>query len=246
MSETIATLAKIYLYPVKSMACVQMRKAYVGLDGIWGDRQYAFVLANQSATKSFPWMTARQDSRMLAYQPSFEDLPLSTDSDPAVSIRTPEGRVASVSDENLLEELQSKFGRKLFLLRSERGIFDCQHVSAFNLATVDALANEVGCNIDHRQFRANLYFHPACKEPFIEERWTDCLWAVGPEVLLSVAQHDRRCMMVNLDPKTGWSNPTVLSVIARLHKNRAGLYLNVVRAGTIREGDTVRRVEIST
>lgn len=226
------------------MAYVQTRKAYVGLDGIWGDRHYAFVLANESAKKSFPWMTARQDPRILGYRPSFEELPLSNDSDPAVSIRTPEGRVVSVSDENLLEELQAKFGRKLFLLHSERGIFDCQHVSAFNLATVDALANEASCNIDHRQFRANLYFDPASRGAFVEEQWTDCLWAVGPEVLLSVAQHDRRCMMVNLDAETGCCNPAVLSVIARLHKNRAGLYLNVVRAGTIREGDTIRRVQI--
>jgi len=246
VSETIATLAKIYVYPVKSMACVQLRTAFVGLDGIWGDRQYAFVLANDSAKKSFPWMTARQDARMLEYQPSFEQPPLSNHTDPAVSIRTPEGKVTSVSDENLLEELQSKFGRDLFLLRSERGIFDCQHVSAFSLATVDALANEAACNIDHRQFRANLYFNPVGAEAFAEEHWTDCLWAVGAEVVLSVAQHDRRCMMVNLSPETGCNHPTVLGIIARLHKNRAGLYLNVVRAGTICEGDTIRLVAIGT
>jgi MOSC domain-containing protein len=228
------------------MAGVQLREAFVTLDGIRGDRQYAFVLTNDSAKKSFPWMTARQDTRMLAYQPSFEEPPLFNDRDPAVSIHTPEGRVASISDENLLEQLQSKFGRKLFLLCSERGIFDCQHVSAFSLATVNALTNEAGWDIDHRQFRANLYFDPVGGEAFAEEQWTDCLWAVGAEVLLSVAQLDRRCMMVNLSPETGSRNPAVLSVIARLHNNRAGLYLNVVRPGTIREGDTIRRLAIST
>lgn len=228
------------------MAGVQAQEAYVGLNGIWGDRQYAFVLANDAGTKSFPWMTARQDPRMLGYQPQFDHLPVSNEDDPVLHIRTPEGRVIAISDAGLLEQVQEKFGRQLFLLRSERGLFDCQHVSAFSLRTVSALAEEASSEIDHRQFRANLYINPTCGEAFVEERWAESLWAVGSEVLLSVAQRDSRCMMVNLSPETGAMNPRILAAIARLHGNQAGLYLNVVRAGKIREGDRIRRIPIST
>ena len=59
MTETIATVAELFIYPIKSMAGVSVTEAHVGLDGILGDRQYSFVRAAQAAHNSFPWMTVR-------------------------------------------------------------------------------------------------------------------------------------------------------------------------------------------
>ena len=82
-------------------------------------------------------------------------------------MRTPEGAERGIGDVALLEELAGGMGHPLFLLKSARGIFDCQHISLFSLASVRALAMEAGCPIDPRQFRANrirAYFGPSLKD----------------------------------------------------------------------------------
>src|SRR6266852_8666955 len=94
MSDTIATVAELFIYPIKSMAGVPVQDAYVGLDGILGDRQYSFVRADQAAGNSFPWMTARQSARMLLYKPRFAEPPAPDRPEPPVTVHTPAGDVA--------------------------------------------------------------------------------------------------------------------------------------------------------
>ncbi len=217
-----------------------MKEAHVGLDGLLGDRQYAFVRADQAARNSFPWMTARESSRMLLYKPSFAQLPTPEQPEPPVRVRTPAGTECGPSDSSLQEELVGELGQPLFLLRSARGMFDCQHLSLFSLASLRALAAEAGCPIDPRQFRANLYIEPASSQPFEEETWAGRLLEIGDQVLTGVTQRDTRCMMVNLDPESGKQDPRVLRAVAQKHQGQAGVYANVVRPGVIRIGDSIR------
>ena len=133
-------------------------------------------------------------------------------------------------------------GHTVFLLKSNRGMFDCQHVSMFSLPTVGELASEAGCPIDRRQFRANLYVQPISGRPFEEDAWVGCLLQIGDETLIGVTQRDTRCMMVNLDPESGKQDPRVLKTIAQGHQRQVGIYANVVRRGAIRAGDPVRLI----
>ncbi len=242
MSSTIATVAELYLYPVKSMAGVPVQESHVGLDGILGDRQYSFVRGDQAARNSFPWMTARESARMLLYKPQFTQPPTPDQPEPPVQVRTPEGARREANDSVLCEELAGKMEHPLFLLKSARGIFDCQHISLFSLASVRGLAMEAGCPIDRRQFRANVYLEPSVGGAFQEEAWTNRLMQIGDEALLGVTQRDTRCMMVNLDPESVVQNPRVLKTIAQGHQGQAGIYANVVRPGRIRVGDPIRLV----
>ena len=242
MSDTIATIAQLYIYPIKSMAGVAVAEAHVGLDGILGDRQYSFVRADQAGTNSFPWMTARQSARMLLHQPQFTQAPTPEQPEPPVQVRTPAGQMREPSDATLREELAGEAGEPLYLLKSGRGIFDCQHVSLFSLASVRALAGESGASIDHRQFRANVYMTPVSNRPFEEETWAGHLLRIGDQVLTGVTQRDTRCMMVNLDPESGSQDPRVLRTITQGHERQAGIYANVVRPGVIRVGDPIRLV----
>lgn len=236
----LGTVKELFIYPVKSMAGVSVAEAHVGLDGIIGDRQYAFVQAEQAARSNFPWMTGRQSSQMLRYRAGFASAPTPENREPAVTVRSPDGQVRAPSDPELVNELAA-LGYPLFALRSTRGMFDCQHVSLFSLATVRGLAAESGSSINRLQFRANVYFEPESTHPFEEEGWTSCLVRIG-EALLGVVQRDTRCMMVNLNPESGKQDPRVLRTIAQKHQRQAGLYANVVRPGAIRVGDRVERV----
>lgn len=242
MQETIATIGKLYLYPVKSMAGISVEEAHVGLDGILGDRQYSFVRAEQASKNSFPWMTARECTRMLLYRPRLRRLPTPQDPEPPVEVRTPAGVVHEAGDAALREEMARELGQPVFLLKSARGIFDCQHLSLFSLASVNQLAAEADGAIDHRQFRANVYMEPASGQAFEEETWTDRVLGIGDEVLTGVTQRDARCMMINLNPESGEQNPKVLKAVAQKHQGQAGLYVNVIRPGVIRVGDPIRLV----
>lgn len=242
MSNEIATVTELFLYPIKSMAGIAVEEAHVGLDGLLGDRTYSFVRADQAARNSFPWMTARESARMLLYKPEFAQAPTPDQAEPAVKVRTPEGQMRDAGDPAFCEELADKMGHPLFLLKSARGIFDCQHVSLFSLATVKALAAEAGCAIDRRQFRANLYIEPASGKAFEEETWTKALLQVGGEAIIGVTQRDSRCMMVNLDPESVEQNPRVLKTVAQGHQGQVGIYANVVRPGVIRVGNFIRLV----
>jgi hypothetical protein len=242
MSAPIATVAQLCLYPVKSMAGVSIEQAHVGLDGFLGDRQYAFVQAGRAMRDTFPWMTGRQSARMLQYKPAFTRLPTPDDPEPPVEVRAPDGHVYEPADPKLCEEIAGLHGQPVFLLKSGRGIFDCQSISLFSMASVRALATEAGCAIDPRQFRANVYMEPADGRPFEEEQWTGRILRLGADVLAGVAQRDTRCMMVNLNPESGVQDARVLRAIAQGHQGQAGLYLNVLRPGVIRRGDAIQLV----
>jgi uncharacterized protein len=179
---------------------------------------------------------------MLAYQPAFERLPTVEQPEPPFQVKAPDGRLAEIGDPALRAEVAG--GRAIDLLKSNRGMFDCHHLSLFSLASVRALAEEAESAIDHRQFRANLYAEPRSGRAFDEERWTDSLLQIGERVLASVVQRDARCMMINVNPETGAQNPKVLKTVAQRHGGDAGLYLTVVRPGVMRVGDAIRRIPL--
>src|SRR5437879_13738035 len=120
MSTAIASVAELFIYPVKSMAGIGVREAHVGLDGILGDRQYAFVRADQAARNSFPWMTARESARMLLHKPQFASAPTPENAEPPVKVQTPEGDMHDANDPTLCEEVANKSGRSLLLLQRQR------------------------------------------------------------------------------------------------------------------------------
>jgi uncharacterized protein len=224
------------------MAGLSMQEAYVGLNGILGDRRYSFVRAEQASRNSFPWMTVRECTDMLLYKPEFAHPPSPDQQEPPVRVRTPEGGVLDVSDPVLCEQLGRKLGHAVFLLKSATGIFDSQPLSVFSLASLRGLAEEAGSAIDPRQVRANLYLEPVSGQAFEEETWAGCILQIGDEALVGVTKRDTRCMIVNVDPDTAKQNPQVLKAIARSHNGQAGLYASVIRRGLIRVTDPVRLV----
>lgn len=236
---TIANVARLYIYPVKSMAGVPVEEAHVGVNGLLGDRRYAFVRADRAATSSFPWMTARQAKGMLLYRPRFEQAPTPEQAVPAVQVRTPEGTERAVNDPVLREELQTKFQEQLFLLNNGNGIFDCQHMSVFSLATMRALGEELGSEIDPRQFRANVYVEPASGQAFEEEKWVGQVLRIGDHVMVAITMRDPRCMIINLNPDTLEQDARVLRTVAQNNAGQIGVYGNIVRGGVVRVGDRI-------
>ncbi len=235
----LGSVARLFRYPVKSMCGEELTQTPIGLQGLPGDRRYAFVQAESHS--AFPWLTARQVAEMLRYRPRFEGGFDGEGREPALFVELPDGRRLRVDDANLQQELEQKLGKPLFLLRDHRGSYDVGQVSLFSLDTAAAIAARAGREIDPRRFRANLYLQPDVGA-IPEAEWPGSVLAIGPELRLAVTEADERCMMINFDPDTAASDPAVLKAVAAGFGNRAGVYASVLRPGRVSLGDPIEIV----
>jgi uncharacterized protein YcbX len=173
----VGHVESLWRYPVKSMQGEQLREAFLGFAGVYGDRVYAFRSA--AAPKGFPYQTGREQEQMILYRPTFRypermvrppnlreaeamppgATPVYPDPDDfALDVQTPSGEVLAIEDLRLLGMVGDAGSQgSLTLHRSDRAMTDCRPVSLFSVQTAQRLGEEVGRQVDKRRFRANLY-----------------------------------------------------------------------------------------
>jgi uncharacterized protein YcbX len=122
--------------------------------------------------------------------------------------------------------------------------FDCAVVHLLTTATLDRLGELYPRGrFDVRRFRPNIVVQPASGErSFIENAWVDHTLAIGDEVRLGVTGPCGRCVMTTLPQGDLPRDPDILRTAAQHNHVHVGVYAAVVRGGTIRRGDSVRRV----
>src|SRR6266851_4329151 len=69
--KPVGQVESVWRYPVKSMRGEELREAFAGFGGVYGDRLFAF--RSSAAPKGFPYLTAREQQQMLLYQPAYRD-----------------------------------------------------------------------------------------------------------------------------------------------------------------------------
>jgi uncharacterized protein len=258
----IGKVDSLWRYPVKSMRGEELDEAFAGFSGVYGDRLFAFRSA--ASPKGFPYLTAREQRRLLQYRPRFrypdkaarptnlteaESIganPLSADlSELMVDVETPGGDALAIDDPALIDMLRADIDQKhrLTLMRSERAMTDCRPVSIFSLQSARQLAEETGTPMDKRRFRANVYVDLASPGGFAENEFVGRSLRIGPKAVVSVLERDPRCMMITLDPDTGEKEPAILKKVAQAHDGMAGVYGAVLVEGTLHKGDPVEVLE---
>lgn len=225
-------------YPVKSMAGVATKSAFLGWHGLQGDRRFAFRRLNDNS--GFPWLSASRLPELLLYQP----LGLDENADEPVPthVRTPEGLQLALGSEELQNNVAEKFGSPVELMKLKHGVFDEASVSVINLATISAIGREVGEDLDTRRFRANIVIESDSTGPFLEDDWVGCRLVFGSKEdgpIVSVTMPDLRCVMINLDPDTAKQDPRIMKAAVHLNSNNAGAYGTVARTGAISVGQPV-------
>jgi uncharacterized protein YcbX len=229
--EPVGTIASIARYPVKSMAGETLQEAPVTLQGILGDRWYAYVQAGDESL--FPWLTGRQYASLLTYTARLEP-----GQPPKVLVRTPAGQEFTPTDPALLSELAANAGRAVHPLPNYRGSFDVAPITLIGLPTLTAIGEASGTAIEPRRLRMN--FHVDWDRPaFAEDAWVGRTLRIGEHVRVAVNERDKRCVMTTLDPEGGQSAPGVLRAIAQLNEAFAGVYAAVLTAGMVKVGDPV-------
>ncbi len=226
--DRVATVAKLWRYPVKSMAGQALEEVEIGFQGPVGDRRWAFLFVDDLSR--FPWATGRRASEMVLWRATFDD-PSDPDRSP-VTVHTPDGQVRALDDPALAAELAERTGQPVRLVRSGRGIPDAFPVSVLGTGS----ARFVG---DHRRLRPNVLIDA---EPWAEEGWIGRTLQLGdrddaPRVHL--AERDERCAMITIDPDTAKRDPGVQRRVVQERENCLGVYGSVTRTGLVRVGDPV-------
>src|SRR6266404_1048967 len=67
--STIGKVDSLWRYPVKSMRGQELDETFVGFSGVYGDRLFAFK--STASPKGFPYLTGREQQKMLRYRPLF-------------------------------------------------------------------------------------------------------------------------------------------------------------------------------
>lgn len=220
------------------MAGVSIDSAFIGWNGLQGDRRFAFRRLDDKS--GFPWLSASRLPELLLYQPAGLDEnarePLPT------HVRTPEGLMLEIGSAELQNIITEKFGSPVELMKLNNGIFDDASVSVINLATIAGIGREVGKELDTRRFRPNIVIASESTEPFNEDGWIGGRLVFGNHEdgpIVSLTVRDLRCVMINFDPDTAESDPGVMKGAVRLNDNNAGAYGTVTRTGQISVGQPV-------
>jgi len=240
--ELVGKLSRLRRYPVKGMAGEDLEAAHVTHAGLLGDRVYAFIDAQGPA--NFPWMTARKGRDMILFRPRFLNaLPVESSeilsANYAVEVTTPEGETLRAGDPSLRQLLEKRYQKTLEFRHSERSMMDLAPISVFGLATLQALSEETGIELNPLRFRANFYVEWATGEPFFEDSLVGRELRIGEAVAIRIVKKDGRCVMINLDPDTAVASPQVLETVALRHEGCLGVYAAVLREGVVRTNDAV-------
>jgi uncharacterized protein len=251
--SNIGKVDSLWRYPVKSMHGEQLDQAFVGFSGIYGDRIFAF--RSSTSPKGFPYLTAREQRKLLRYRPRFRypdkaarpiNLAVSADTpDLMVDVEAPTGETLAIDDPALTRILGDGVhgAPDLTLVRSDRAMTDCRPVSLLSVQSARQLGDEIGTSVDPRRFRANIYVDLKAAGGFAEEEFVGRSLRIGSKVVISILERDPRCAMITLDPDTGESKPEFLRQVAKAHQGMAGVYGAVLVEGTLRKGDAVELLD---
>src|SRR6266567_1956871 len=127
--SVIGKVDSLWRYPVKSMRGEELDEVFAGFSGIYGDRLFAF--RSSASPKGFPYLTAREQRRLLQYRPRFrypdkaarpinlteaESMganPLSAGfAELIVDVETPNGKTLAIDDPALIDALRAGIDEK--------------------------------------------------------------------------------------------------------------------------------------
>lgn len=248
-------IEKMYMSPVKSMALVEVTRAYLDKPGIAGDRAFYVVGENGEL------VTQRQVGKLVQLQPAYDvasgelriafpdgttlaGVPAMGEavSTPFFGERAVAGHVVA-GDWN--EALSEFAGRPVRLVKADvaGSSFDGFPLSMCSTASLEALAKAAEQDaVDGRRFRQNIYISGSNAHE--EDTWVGREVRVG-EALVRVKQPDERCAVTAHDPETGEIDMNTLKIIGSYRTDQPGeinfgVYCTVAEAGEASLGDEVK------
>ncbi|WP_377891124.1 MOSC domain-containing protein [Alkalihalobacillus sp. R86527] len=237
----VGMISEITRHPVKSMRGQRVNETKVMNYGLYGDRSHALLDENES------FLTITQFPDMVTYTAVFSG-PDSLESFPEPIVTTMSGGTSNWSDEEWLEEIEERSGKKLKRISYHPEHVPVGAIEEANLllvtdASLNALAEAWGREVDDRRFRPNLQIALTNQEAFVEQEWIGKTLQIGENVKVDVTGPCERCMIITVDPESGSRQPDLLKRVVKHHRNQFGIYLRVVETGIIKVGDDIHLID---
>ena len=236
----VGHMKEIVRHPVKSFRGESVQKTKLLEYGVYGDRSHALL----DETRPGKFLTITQFPKMAQYKARFVGTE-SMEGYPEVEITTPDGKVGTWGDEDLLREIENESKRKISLIEYlpshvPVGAIELEPIQLVTDASLYELQRIWGKgHLDFRRFRPNFLISLKDKTPFIEETWFGKRLKIGRHVEIELQRHCERCMIITVDPDDAKRDPSLLKVVAKSRNNHFGVYASVIRTGDIGVGDEV-------
>lgn len=271
MSATDGSIVSLWRYPVKSMQGEEINASFVTERGLFGDRAYALLDAEDGKT-----VTAKNPKKwpsMFRFRAAFaEPAPAIPQAVPPVRITFPDGDILDSRQPDLDQALSRTLGRAVVFASQpptqphldeywpdeadvpglphsddvtdentlENTFFDLAILHLMTTATINTLrAAYPAGRFEARRFRPNIVVD-AGPEGFVENDWIGKTLAIGDEVRLNITGPCPRCVMTTLPQADLPRDPGILRAAVQHNGAHVGVYAEVLRGGTIRQGDAIR------
>lgn len=238
----VGRVIELWRYPVKSMLGEHLDRAWLGAEGIEGDR--AFALRDVGSGRV---LSAKKVSRLLTAR--------SRTSGREVHIELPTGETLDAADTASAKAVGDWLGRRVEIARVEGGterpvieddegtfrgraggFFDSSAVHLMSTSTLERLGElHPDGRFDPRRFRPNIVLETP--EPgFIEEEWVGSTLKLGG-ALIEVTKPCSRCVMTTHAQEDLPVDRDVLRTVREHNDEHAGIYGIVREEGSISVGD---------
>ena len=248
-------LEKILRYPIKSLSVEALDHTDLTPNqGLPFDRKWALARPDGEAANNTDWhpksnfLVLARDHDIAQVKSHFDELTgrLTFEAPNGLHgeglLGTEEGRTAIAGgiarhmglDEN---------GIPIVVEAKDIGYFDTTEgpVSLLNMASVRALEDAMGTDIDPLRFRMNLILEDV--DAWAERSWVGKKVKVG-EVTLEISQDTGRCIATHINPGSGKKDAKVMHGLKdNFGHTNMGIYAKVIEGGAIHTGDSISLIE---
>jgi uncharacterized protein YcbX len=242
----------IYRHPVKGLTPEAMQRVHLEAGAYFpGDRNYAIEVGPAGFDPENPKHISKQRFTVLARFPQLARVKTRLDDATGrfhlgdahgfgveADLATGEGRG---SIERFLQAfLGEDAPGKLRVLESPKGYRFMDHpqgfVSVINLASVRAVGQAIGQDVDPLRFRANFYVEGL--KPWAEDEWVAGARMKLGGAELSVFKPIVRCAATHVNLETGERDIDMVGMLrAYFGRDTLGTYVSVVESGEVKVGD---------
>ncbi|MDQ1741003.1 MAG: uncharacterized protein QOE53_2655 [Pseudonocardiales bacterium] len=228
----VGAVSLLARYPVKSMRGEQLDRVEIEPRGVVGDRQWAVYTSDGGIGSGKSSRRFRRVDGLLGFRASLDG-----SAGAAPLIESPAGQRFR-ADEPAAEELLSVALRQPLRLGREAGIrhHDDSGLHVLTTAAIRQVAELLGDAVDVARFRPNLVLDVP-GTGFVEDGWTGRELRLGSEVVIRLGIGMPRCVMVDLPQGALGRDGRILKLLGQEHQLLLGLKAEVVRTGTVRQGD---------
>lgn len=248
-------LTHIYRYPVKGLSPELLTTASLTPgEGLEHDRRFAIAHATTAFDPAAPQWLSKTHFLMLMRNAGLARLDARFDAETGVLTLNQDDSEVARGDLTTVQgrgDIESFFATTIGdetegtprILEAPGHMFSDtppQVVSIISLASLRDLENALGTPVDHRRFRANLYFDGTLGAgPWQELEWVDKEIAIGEARLRVIARTDR-CAATNVNPDTAERDLNIpKSLMKEFGHVDMGVYAEVLEGGVIHSGDEI-------